>query len=107
MRLKVRAHDSEVVQIAISKRQPCQNPVHHPLETAACILETKGYAKKVEEAKPSNNGRLKPVFRPHRDLPVALPEVDFTCGIPEAHTCVLQVAVRAGAPQQRQVLRGQ
>jgi hypothetical protein len=75
--LEVHTGHSQIIQIAVGEREACLNTVHHPLKTAARVTKTERHPPELEEAKSSDDGRLLPVLRPHRDLPVSLAEVDL------------------------------
>jgi hypothetical protein len=77
MRLKVGASNPKVTQVATWGGKAHQNPVHHPLESAACIAKVKIHLQELEEAERSDDGRLLSVLQPHWDLSVTLPEVDL------------------------------
>jgi hypothetical protein len=77
MRLKVGASNPEVIQVAIWEGKAHQNPVHHHLEAAACIVKVKRHLQELEEAERSDDGCLLSVLQPHWDLSVTLPEVDL------------------------------
>jgi hypothetical protein len=50
MSVEVGAGNPEVVLVAACEWEASQHLVHHPLEVAACISETKRYAQELEKA---------------------------------------------------------
>jgi hypothetical protein len=52
------AGDDDIVEVDESKCQPCQYPVHEPLECAASVPQAKGEAEELKQPKRCNDGSL-------------------------------------------------
>ena len=77
MRLKgVRKHQN-IIKIDETEREITKYLVHHPLKSLGGVLEAKGEAKELKEAKGSDAGCLVNVGRSHGNLEVAFLEIMF------------------------------
>ena len=74
--LGVGAGDQDVVQVGETRRAG-HHPVHQALEGVSGIPHAERHPGKFEEAKGRDDGGLRDVGGVHRDLMVALPEVDL------------------------------
>lgn len=71
------AGNEDVVEVDEDKRESVADSIHEALESLASVLESKGHAEKLEEAKRRDDCSLGYVVRSHGDLVVAPNQVNL------------------------------
>ena len=71
------AENQYIVKIDKTKRKLTKDPVHHPMEGLGSVLEAKREAEKIEKAEESDEGGLRNICRPLRNLEIILLEFKF------------------------------